>query len=162
MATTSVTRNRPPWPKNLSCVAAQRPEVPFRFNVEFDVFEEEKNFNTNVHAQICILRFRFSIGYLLFIIKNILEQRSLQEKFNNLVNGAGLRGGRLTSLDASFMRCFVFFQTSSKTSRSMFFFKTLLIHRIVKQKVWCFPRCFRFQKGHSESELNKQVRASQS
>ena len=90
MATTSVTRNRPPWPKNLSCVAAQRPEVPFRFNVEFDVFEEEKNFNTNVHAQICILRFRFSIGYLSFIIKNILEQRSLQEKFNNLVNGAGL------------------------------------------------------------------------
>ena len=34
-----------------------------------------------------------------------------------------LRGGRLTSLDASFMRCFVFFQTSSKTSRSMFFSK---------------------------------------
>ena len=31
------------------------------------------------------------------------------------------RGGRLTSLDASFMRCFGFFQTSSKTSRSMFF-----------------------------------------
>ena len=33
------------------------------------------------------------------------------------------RGGRLTSLDASFMRCFGFFQTSSKTSRSMFFSK---------------------------------------
>ena len=30
------------------------------------------------------------------------------------------RGGRLTSLDASFVRCFGFFQTSSKTSRSMF------------------------------------------
>ena len=34
-----------------------------------------------------------------------------------------LRGGRLTSLDASWARCFVFFQTSSKTSRSMFFSK---------------------------------------
>ena len=33
------------------------------------------------------------------------------------------RDGRLTSLDASFMRCFGFFQTSSKTSRSMFFSK---------------------------------------
>ena len=31
------------------------------------------------------------------------------------------RGGRLTSLDASFMRCFGFFQTLSKTLRSMFF-----------------------------------------
>ena len=30
------------------------------------------------------------------------------------------RGGRLTSLDASFVRCFGFSQTSSKTSRSMF------------------------------------------
>ena len=35
----------------------------------------------------------------------------------------GVRGGRLTSSDASFMRCFGFFQTSSKTSRSMFFSK---------------------------------------
>ena len=35
----------------------------------------------------------------------------------------GARGGRLTSLDASFMRCFGFFQTSSKTLRSMFFSK---------------------------------------
>ena len=49
-----------------------------------------------------------------------------------------IRGGRLTSLDASFMRCFGFFK-----------------------HVWCFPWCFRFQKGHSESELNKQVRAKQ-
>ena len=37
--------------------------------------------------------------------------------------GHPFRGGRLTSLDASFMRCFGFFQTSSKTSRSMFFSK---------------------------------------
>ena len=35
----------------------------------------------------------------------------------------GGRGGRLTSLDASWARCFGFFQTSSKTSRSMFFSK---------------------------------------
>ena len=38
-------------------------------------------------------------------------------------NEEGGRGGRLTSLDASFMRCSGFFQTSSKTSRSMFFSK---------------------------------------
>ena len=38
-------------------------------------------------------------------------------------DGHGGRGGQLTSLDASFMRCFGFFQTSSKTSRSMFFSK---------------------------------------
>ena len=35
----------------------------------------------------------------------------------------GSRGGRLTSLDASFARCFAFSRTSSKTSRSMFFQK---------------------------------------
>ena len=34
-----------------------------------------------------------------------------------------LRGGRLTSLDASFARCFAFWRTSSKTSTSMFFQK---------------------------------------
>ena len=33
------------------------------------------------------------------------------------------RGGRLTSLDASFARCFAFWRTSSKTSTSMFFQK---------------------------------------
>ena len=33
------------------------------------------------------------------------------------------RGGRLTSLDASFARCFAFWRTSSKTSRLMFFQK---------------------------------------
>ena len=37
--------------------------------------------------------------------------------------GGGGRGGRLTSLDASFARCFVFWRTSSKTSTSMFFQK---------------------------------------
>ena len=35
----------------------------------------------------------------------------------------GGRGGRLTSLDASFARCFAFWRTSSKTSTSMFFQK---------------------------------------
>ena len=44
------------------------------------------------------------------------------------------RGGRLTSLDASFARCFAFLRTSSKTSTSMFFQK----HRIVKEKARCF------------------------
>ena len=34
-----------------------------------------------------------------------------------------IRGGRLTSLDASFARCFAFWRTSSKTSTSMFFQK---------------------------------------
>ena len=76
--------------------------------------------------------------------------------------GAVGRGGRLTSLDASFMRCFVFFSNIVKNIEVDVFFKTSLKHRIVKQKVRCFPQCFRFQKGHSESELNKQVRASQS
>ena len=33
------------------------------------------------------------------------------------------RGGRLTPLDASFMKCFFLLQTSSKTSMSMFFSK---------------------------------------
>ena len=64
------------------------------------------------------------------------------------------RGGRLTSLDASFMRCFGFFQTSSKTSRSMFFFKTSLKHCIVKQKVRCFTRCFRFQMAWAYNAKN--------
>ena len=56
-------------------------------------------------------------------------------------------------------RCF--FKHRQK-HRGWCFFKTSLKHRIVKQKVRCFPQCFRFQKGHSELELNKQVRASQS
>ena len=43
--------------------------------------------------------------------------------FNYVRTRYGCRGGRLTSLDASFMRCFGFFQTSSKTLRSMFFSK---------------------------------------
>ena len=41
----------------------------------------------------------------------------------NLDWQAGHRGGRLTSLDASFARCFAFWRTSSKTSTSMFFQK---------------------------------------
>ena len=40
-----------------------------------------------------------------------------------LHENASVRGGRLTSLDASFARCFVFWRTSSKTSTSMFFQK---------------------------------------
>ena len=55
------------------------------------------------------------------------------------------RGGRLTSLVASFVRCFGFFQIS----RSLFFFKTSLKHCIVKQKVRCFKRCFRPGPTHT-------------
>ena len=48
-----------------------------------------------------------------------------------------VRGGRLTSLDASFMRCFGFFKHRQKHWGRRFF-KTSLKHCIVKQKVRCF------------------------
>ena len=50
------------------------------------------------------------------------SQRSFTQEMDRGTRGQGRpgRGGRLTSLDASFVRCFGFFQTSSKTSRSMF------------------------------------------
>ena len=47
------------------------------------------------------------------------------------------RGGRLTS----FMRCLVFFKYCQK-HQGQYFFKTSLKHRIVRQKVRCFTRCF--------------------
>ena len=67
----------------------------------------------------CSLSFRISFSFLhcsgMFLFP-------LLGTFVQLL-GLQYRGGRLTSLDASFMRCFGFFQTSSKTSRSMFFSK---------------------------------------
>ena len=53
---------------------------------------------------------------------------------------------------------FGFIQTLSKHQGLFFFFKLFLKHPIVKQIVQCFSRCFRFQKVHSESEPNKQVK----
>ena len=44
------------------------------------------------------------------------------------------RGGRLTSLDASYAQCFAFWRTSSKTSTSMVFKKTSPKHCIVQKK----------------------------
>ena len=64
------------------------------------------------------------------------------------------RGGRLTSLDASFMRCFVFFSNIVKNIEVDVFFKTSLKHRIVKQKVRCFMRCFRFQMAWAHNAKN--------
>ena len=60
------------------------------------------------------------------------------------------RGGRLTSLDASFMRCFGFFSNIVKNIEVDVFFKTSLKHRIVKQKV----RCFRFQMAGAHNAKN--------
>ena len=53
----------------------------------------------------------------------------------------GDSGGRLTSLDASFMGCFVFFKHRQKHWGQCFFKKSLK-HRTVEQKVRCFTRCF--------------------
>ena len=52
-------------------------------------------------------------------------RRTLPQYYTNLFQmwGGGGRGGRLTSLDASFARCFAFLRTSSKTSTPMFFQK---------------------------------------
>ena len=50
--------------------------------------------------------------------------------------------GRLTSLEASLVRCFTFSKTSPKTSGSNVFFKTSLKHCIIKQKVQCFYTMF--------------------
>ena len=52
--------------------------------------------------------------------------------------------------------CDDFFSNIVKNIEVNVFFKTSLKHRIVKQKVRCFTQCFRFQKVHTESELNKQ------
>ena len=54
------------------------------------------------------------------------------------------RGGRLTSLDASFGRCFAFWRTLLKTLTSIFFSQTSPKHCIVKVKARCFTWCFRF------------------
>ena len=67
-------------------------------------------------------------------------------RLRNIVTSPWVSAGRLTSLEASLVRCFTFLKHRQKHRRAMFFFKTLLKHRIVKQKV----RCFSFQKAHSE------------
>ena len=54
-------------------------------------------------------------------IDAVLQRVKEQVIFNS--NPPSGRGGRLTSLDASFARCFAFWRTSSKTSTSMFFQK---------------------------------------
>ena len=54
--------------------------------------------------------------------------------------------------NASFMRCF-----GSNVVKNIVvdvFFKTSLKHRIVKQKVRCFTRCFRFQKALAHNAKN--------
>ena len=60
-------------------------------------------------------------------------------------------GERLTSLEASLVRCFVFYKTSSKTSGGNVFFKNIAI-ALYKTSHCCFTRCFRFQKAHPETE----------
>ena len=58
-----------------------------------------------------------------FLFNDILVWGSIIRENINCIRSELTRGGRLTSLDASFAQCFAFWRTSSKTSTSMFFQK---------------------------------------
>ena len=65
-------------------------------------------------------------------------------------------GERLTSLEASLeaslVRCFAFYKTSSKTSGAMFFRNIVQNIASLSKRCDVFTRCFRFQKAHPETE----------
>ena len=69
-----------------------------------------------------------NVIFLLFLLEIDGRERNMPQVNNSSQNiklrwSLRPRGGRLTSLDASYARCFVFWRTSSKTSTSMFFQK---------------------------------------
>ena len=79
-----------------------------------------------------------------------------EDKIQPFVNwtepGTGNRGGRLTSLGASLVRCFAFYKTSSKTSGATFFKNIVQNIASLSKKCDVFTQCFRFQKAHPQTE----------
>ena len=68
---------------------------------------------------------------------------------------------RLTSLEASLVRCFAFYKTPSKTSGGNVFFKNIVQNiASLSKKCDVFTQCFWFQKVHPETEIDKHGKLS--
>ena len=69
-------------------------------------------------------------------------------------------GERLTSLEISLVRCFAFYKTSLKTLGTVFFKNIVQNIASLSKKCNVFTRCFRSQKVHPGTEIDKHGKLS--
>ena len=105
----------------------------------------------NPKSNMSVERLFFGQKYVVFWAKHLISILGIRF--------GGSRDEILTLHITTIVRCivyamFCFFSNIVKNIKVNVFFKTLLKHRIVKQKVRCFMRCFRFQMAWAHNAKN--------
>ena len=120
------------WWAHLSSSSSSSSSLKDVISWDYCAMKGDITLSAEIIANICFcLWSQSSKIFILACPKLILKQRGREQCLiksclflsPRLPSAFRPRGERLTSLDASFARCFAFWRTSSKTSTSMFFQK---------------------------------------